>query len=309
MSRFEDEMAGEAAPGGCLAVEMVIRGRVRDIGGLNVARLLPYAKRRAIGPFVFFDRMGPVGFAPGTGLDVPPHPHIGLATLTYLFQGAIVHRDSLGTVATIRPGAVNLMTAGHGVAHSERTAPEDRPGGSVLDGVQIWLAQPKPEEQGAPGFAHHAAEDLPELRIGTGIILRVVAGEAYGARSPVEAPGGALCLDLALEDGTAFEVPDAAPERGLVVIDGAVLIDGEPHEAGMLAVLRAGSRPRLQAAGGAARVMLIGGPPLDGPRSMWWNFVASDPALIEDAKRDWASGDPRFPAVAEEDSRLPLPQS
>ncbi|MFD0387538.1 pirin family protein [Tistrella bauzanensis] len=153
MSRIDGARAGEAEPGGCAAVEMVIRGRARDIGGLNVARLLPYAKRRAVGPFVFFDRMGPVSFDPGTGLDVPPHPHIGLATLTYLFAGAIVHRDSLGTVMTIRPGAVNLMTAGHGVAHSERMAPEDRASGMVLDGVQIWLAQSQGDEQGAPASA------------------------------------------------------------------------------------------------------------------------------------------------------------
>lgn len=305
MSRIDGESAGEAEPGGCAAVEMVIRGRPRDIGGLNVARLLPYAKRRAVGPFVFFDRMGPVSFDPGAGLDVPPHPHIGLATLTYLFAGAIVHRDSLGTVMTIRPGAVNLMTAGHGVAHSERTAPEDRASGMVLDGVQIWLAQLQGDEQGAPGFSHHAADDLPELRIGAGVGLRVVAGEAFGARSPVPAPGGALCLDIMLDAGCAIEIPDDVPERALAIISGDAAIDGVVHEAGGLAVLRAGARPLVQATEAPARVMLIGGPPLDGPRAMWWNFVASDPALIEDAKRRWADGD--FPPVAEETSRLPLP--
>lgn len=287
------------------AVDLVITPRSRDLGeGFMVRRILPYAKRRHVGPFVFLDHMGPVDFAPGHGLDVRPHPHIGLATVTYLFEGEIMHRDSLGVVQPIRPGDVNWMVAGRGIVHSERTRDELRRSGTTLHGIQSWLALPQGHEEAAPDFRHHPAASLPEIER-RGARLRLIAGTAFGAVSPVQTFAPMFYLDVVLDDEAVLPLPEEYEERAVYVAIGMVTLDGERYEAGNMLVLRPGSRPQITAQG-PARLMLLGGAPLDGERHLWWNFVSSSKERIEQAKTDWRSG--RFAMVPGETEFIPLPE-
>lgn len=278
--------------------------RTRDLGGFEVRRALPSARRRMVGPFVFFDQMGPAVFGAGIGLDVRPHPHIGLATVTYLFDGELVHRDSLGTVQVIRPGAVNWMTAGQGIVHSERTPAESRTGGGRLFGIQTWVALPRPAEESAPAFAHTPAEELPSVD-GDGVRVRVIAGAIHGARSPVRVFSETLYADVALEPGARLEVPSEQEERAAYVVDGVVEESGASFAPGQLLVLRSGAQVVLRATAGA-RVLVLGGASMDGPRHIWWNFVSSSTERIEQAAADWTAG--RFASVPGETEFIPLPE-
>lgn len=281
----------------------LLKPHTKDLGGgFVVRRLLPALACPAIGPFVFFDHFGPIEAAPGANHDVRPHPHIGLATVTYLFEGAMMHRDSTGAVQRIEPGAINWMTAGRGIVHSERT-PDDLAGRARRShGLQLWCALPHDDEEAEPAFAHTPASGLPELEVG-GARLRVLAGEAFGARSPVAVRSPTLFLDLALEAGDALPLPLAA-ERGVYVVEGDVRLEGEPVPVHHLQRLAPGSEPMLSAEG-AARVAVIGGEPL-GARFMWWNFVSSRKERIVQAADDWAAG--RFPEVPGETEFIPLPE-
>ncbi|HUA57051.1 MAG TPA: pirin family protein [Candidatus Sulfotelmatobacter sp.] len=286
------------------ALETIIVPRSRDIGGFEVRRVLPAAKRRMVGPFVFFDQMGPAGFAPGAGLDVRPHPHIGLATVTYLFEGEQVHRDTLGTAQTIRPGDVNWMTAGRGIAHSERTDPALRRTGSRLAGIQSWVALPKAHEETEPAFVHHPSASLPLIEA-DGARVRLIAGALWGARSPLQTFSETLYADIALDADATLEIAADHAERALYPVDGVIALDGETYEAGQLLVLKPGAVITLGAFA-PARVMLLGGEPMDGPRHIWWNFVSSSAERIEQAKADWKAG--RFPKIPGDDVEfIPLP--
>ena len=288
-------------PGDWLETQIV--PRTHDIGGFEVRRALPSARRRMVGPFIFWDQMGPGELAPGHGLDVRPHPHIGLATVTYLFEGEILHRDSLGSVQAIRPGAVNWMTAGRGIAHSERSGDETRRTGQRVFGIQSWMALPSAHEETAPNFIHHPAETLPVVEA-EGKRVRVIAGQAYGARSPLKTFTETLYVDAALDPGARLPVPAEHAERAVYVAAGTVTVSGDRFEAGQLLVLRPGDAITLEAES-AARVLLLGGEPMDGPRHIWWNFVSSSKDRIEAAKADWKAG--RFTAVPGETEFIPLP--
>ncbi len=285
------------------AIHWRLTPHVKDIGGFTVCRLLPAARCRSVGPFIFFDHIGPALLEPDDGVDVRPHPHIGLATVTYLFEGALLHRDSLGSVQEIRPGDVNWMTAGRGIVHSERTPPALRLTGTALHGLQFWVALPQEHEQCDPAFQHCPAESLPRLD-GKGTSLLLIAGEAFGLRSPVQTLSPLFYADLRLKAGAGFVLTVEHAERALYPVAGTVRLDGEVLPPDELVVLAPGRPVRIEA-DSEARVMLLGGAPLDGPRHMWWNLVATDPALIEQAKRDWAEG--RFPLVPGETERIPLP--
>ncbi|MBP2233061.1 redox-sensitive bicupin YhaK (pirin superfamily) [Azospirillum agricola] len=287
------------------AIETIVVPRTSDIGGLEVRRALPSIQRRMVGPFVFLDQMGPALLRAGSGLDVRPHPHIGLATVTYLFEGEILHRDSLGTVRTIRPGAVNWMTAGSGIVHSERTPAEARDADNPLAGIQMWVALPRPLEEIAPAFAHHPADTLPVVE-GEGARVRLIAGDLYGRRSPVPTLSDMFYADAALDAGARLELPAAHEERAAYIASGRVTVAGDLFEAGRLLVFRPGD-PILFEAGEASRVLLLGGEPLDGPRRMWWNFVSSSQDRIEQAKEDWRAG--RFTPVPGEGEVIPLPET
>jgi len=295
-------MVGLLEPDG--PVEMVILGRARDLGGFEVRRVLPFAERRMVGPFIFLDQMGPVDFDPPAGLDVRAHPHIGLATVTYLFEGAILHRDSLGTEQVIRPGDVNWMTAGSGIAHSERTPGELRPAGARLYGIQSWVALPAAVEERTPGFAHHSKSDLPVVE-GEGLRVRLIAGALYGARSPVETASDLFHADAMMEPGARLEIPADWTERAAYLVSGAVAIGGQAFAAGQMMVLKPGARIVLTATA-PSRLMLLGGEPLEGPRYIWWNFVSSSKERLEVAKADWRAV--RFGAVPGESDPLPLPE-
>jgi redox-sensitive bicupin YhaK (pirin superfamily) len=281
--------------------------RPRDIGGFEVRRLLPAVRRRIVGPFVFFDHIGPSSLAPGQGLDVRPHPHIALATVTYLFEGEIVHRDSVGSVVPIRPGDVNWMIAGRGIAHSERTGPEQRREGPRLHGIQSWVALPLAHEETEPRFEHHPARTIPVVQR-EGAVLDVIAGTAYGARSPVSVLSPTLYVHARLDAGARLEVDDTHAERAVHVVEGAIVCDGRTFSAGTMIVLEDGANVTLAATNGAgARVMLLGGAPLEGERHLWWNFVSSSLERIERAKEDWTAG--RFPEVTGDTlERIPLPE-
>ena len=285
------------------AVNMLIEPRLRDIGNLHVRRILPFVRRRMVGPFIFFDHMGPTVFEAGTGLEVLPHPHIGLATLTYLFAGEIIHRDSLGFVQPIRPGDVNWMTAGLGIVHSERTPSEARTDGSRLDGIQSWVALPVSEEEREPSFQHHSASDLPVIER-DGATMRLVAGEAFGSRSPVETFSKMHYLDVDCRQSASVELPADLDERAVYVADGSVSISGDTYEKGQMLVLEDGLDVTLTIYSGA-RLTLLGGAPMDGERHVWWNFVSSSKERIERAKNDWANA--RFPEVPGETEFVPLP--
>jgi redox-sensitive bicupin YhaK (pirin superfamily) len=288
-----------------LVVETAIIPRERDLGdGFKVRRALPSPQCRSVGPFVFFDQMGPTGFRAGSGLDVRPHPHIGLATVTYLFAGEILHRDSLGTVQPIRPGAVNWMTAGSGIVHSERTPPEIRgQEGARLFGIQTWVALPKPHEETAPAFAHHAAETLPVIEQ-PGMRIRLIVGTLCGARAPVAVFSDMFYADAALAAEARLDLGAEHEERAIYVAEGSIQIAGASFDAGQLLTLRSGVTA-VVAAMQPSRLLLFGGEPLDGPRHLWWNFVSSSQERIEQAKEDWRAG--RFQRVPDETDFIPLP--
>ncbi|MEA3035177.1 MAG: hypothetical protein QOH04_936 [Sphingomonadales bacterium] len=275
-----------------------------DLGGFKVYRTLPHRERTTVGPFIFFDQMGPARLDPGKGIDVRPHPHINLATVTYLFAGAIDHRDSLGTFATIEPGAVNLMTAGRGITHSERSPAWLRPEGPELSGIQTWLALPTAKEEIEPAFEHVPEGRLPCVDA-TAAKARVVMGTLWGCTSPVTCHSETIYADIQLGAGGSMPVDPAADERALYVAEGEASLDGLPLERSVLYVLRPGTSATLRSAGGA-HVMLCGGAPLDGPRHVWWNFVSSRRERIQQAKEDWRDG--RFDLPPDDDNEfIPLP--
>lgn len=283
----------------------VITARERDLGGFTVRRVLPADGRQMVGPFIFFDHLGPAEFAPGSGIDVRPHPHIALATVTYLYSGALRHRDSLGNVQDIRPGDVNWMTAGRGIAHSERTPPPERAAGAPIHGIQSWFALPDGHEDVEPSFAHHAADDLPQLRL-DGVSLRIIAGQAFGLRSPVATLWPTLYADARLRDEAVLEVPDDHTERAAYVISGAIAVGAHTVLAGQMVILQEARTAPLRAIGDSV-VMLLGGERFPTPRYIWWNFVASTRERIEAAKQRWAAG--QFAPVPAETEFIPLPNS
>jgi redox-sensitive bicupin YhaK (pirin superfamily) len=286
------------------AIAQIIVPRSVDLGGFQVHRALPSARSRMVGPFIFFDHFGPAVLKTGDGMDVRPHPHIGLATVTYLFDGEIVHRDSLGSAMPIRPGAINLMTAGRGIVHSERTAPDHRDGGEPLHGLQLWVALPLKDEETAPAFAHTASADIPELRE-NGMTLRVIAGAMHGLRSPVVTSWDTLFAQAHLKADTILPVDVAYEERALYVIAGEIDIAGDRHGPERLLVLKPGDRIDVKAVGDA-HVVVVGGAAMDGPRHIWWNFVSSRKERIEAAKADWKAG--RFDLVPGDTAEfIPLP--
>jgi redox-sensitive bicupin YhaK (pirin superfamily) len=286
-------------------IETVILPRAHDVGGFEVRRALPAKEKQMIGPFIFFDQMGPGEFLTGQGLDVRPHPHIGLATVTYLFDGSIMHRDSLGTQLPIVPGDVNWMTAGRGIAHSERTDPDLRAHGNRLFGIQSWVALPKPMEEVDAAFVHHEAGSLPVLEDG-GVRLRLIAGDGWGIHSPVVTHSPLFYADASLTAGAVLPLPDQHEERGVYVVEGAVSVAGTRFDAGRMLLFRRGDRLAVQAGPDGARLLLLGGALMDGPRYIFWNFVSSSRDRIEQAKADWKGG--RFGAVAgDEHEFIPLP--
>ncbi|MGS0743338.1 pirin family protein [Glaciimonas sp. GG7] len=288
------------------SIEQIIHPQIRDIG-FPIRRLLPAAQVRTVGPFVFFDHMGPVTFATeGTSGDVRPHPHIGLATVTYLFSGAMVHRDSLGSVQRIVPGDINWMTSGRGIVHSERVPEDIRQQGVTVQGLQMWVALPKKEEETAPGFWHYPAADIPTVRF-EGAEIRVLVGQAFGQTSPVKTHSATLYVAANLRAGAHLPLGTDYAERAIYVISGALSVDGETIEQGTLIVLAPDAKVTLVATNDTA-LMLLGGEPLDGPRFLWWNFVASTKERLEAAKTAWANQQQDvFPNVPGETEFIPLP--
>ena len=281
---------------------LAIVPRTHDLGdGFRVRRALPHAERRSVGPFVFFDHMGPVALAPGRGLDVRPHPHVGLATVTYLFEGEIVHRDSLGSVQAIRPGAVNWMTAGRGIVHSERTAPELRARGHRVHGLQIWIGLPREHEEAEPSFAHHP--ELPVME-DNGVAMRLILGDLLGLASPVATLSPTFYADVSLAPARRFALPSGPDERAIYVVEGAIEVGGHGVPMGEMRVFDAGVEV-VAAAREPARFVAFGGAPLDGPRYVWWNFVSSSRERIHAAAEDWRAG--RFAKVPGETEFIPLP--
>lgn len=274
------------------AVELVIEARARPVGNVQVARVLPVAQRRQVGPFVFLDHMGPVSFAPGNGIDVAPHPHIGLSTVTYLFEGEILHRDSLGSVQLIRPGEVNLMTAGRGVVHSERSEQAWRASGGTLHAAQLWLGLPLAHEEEAPSFEHRSSQALPLVSL-PGAQVRVLLGAVFGARSPTIHPADPLLLDVQLEAGASLELPPGE-QRALCAIEGELAVGAQTCARDQMLVFKP-SVPAIVKANQHSRFLLLGGPPLDGPRLIDWNFVSSSKERIEEAKANWRAR--AFPLV------------
>ena len=305
MSWLPCEDAGSANAGACRQVDTVIVPRARDLGGFEVRRALPSAKRQMVGPFIFFDQMGPAELLVGNGIDVRPHPHIGLSTVTWLLDGEIMHRDSVGSVQPIRPGEVNWMTAGAGIAHSERTPDELRPTGSKLFGLQTWLALPRANEETAPSFRHFSADELPVIS-GEGKHVVLIAGAGWGERSPVGVFSETIYADARLDQGAVLPIPPEHEERAIYVIDGDIEITGDRFSAGGLLILHPGDAIAVKAVSDA-RLMVIGGAPMDGPRHIWWNFVSSDRNRIEQAKADWKAG--RFDQVVGDGEFIPLPES
>lgn len=276
-----------------------------DLGGFKVHRTLPNKERTMVGPFIFFDQMGPARLGPGQGIAVRPHPHINLATVTFLFSGAIDHRDSLGTVQRIEPGAVNLMTAGRGIAHSERSPADERAAGPHLDGIQTWLALPRAKEEMLPDFQHVAADDLPELDA-DGIRMKLVMGDWEGLSSPVTQHSATIYAAIELAPGAAMVINHEADERALYLMDGDAAVDGRGLATQNLTVLAPGYLPLLTSIGGA-RLMLCGGAPMDGQRHVWWNFVSSSRDRINEAKRAWRAGEFTLPPD-DHDEFIPLPE-
>ncbi len=289
----------------CDAIEHVIVPRARDLGGFEVRRALPSARKQMIGPFIFFDQMGPAEFLLTNGIDVRPHPHIGLATVTYLFEGEVFHRDSLGTAVAIRPGALNLMSAGRGIVHSERETAEAKSKPRRLFGIQAWAALPKSHEETAPSFLHYGADDLPRIE-GEGKRVRLIMGDAYGQSSRVTFPHATLYAEAVLAPGAVLPFDADYDERGIYIASGEIDIAGDTFGAGRLLVFKPGDRISILALSNA-RLMLLGGEPMDGPRHIWWNFVSSSKDRIEAAKADWQAR--RFALVpGDEKEFIPLPE-
>ncbi|CAM5773407.1 hypothetical protein LMIY3S_04168 [Labrys miyagiensis] len=299
----DDPIAGDAFS--CNAVEMQIIARSRDLGGFAVRRALPSSRRRLVGPFVFLDHFGPSIFRPGEAFDVRPHPHIGLSTVSYLFDGAIVHRDSLGYTETTRPGEISLMTAGRGIVHSERTGLEDRQHGFSMLGLQAWVALPQSLEEGKPSFEHYDALKIPE-HSAEGKTVRVMMGSAYGLASPVRQDWSTLYVDVALEAGAKLPVDAETEERAIYIVSGEVDLAGDRFGVGSLLILRPGDALMVRAVT-PARLVLVGGATLDGQRYIWWNFVSSSKERIEQAKEDWRQG--RFTTVPGDPEFIPLPET
>ncbi|WP_394827407.1 pirin family protein [Pendulispora albinea] len=288
------------------SVDLAIEARARDLGGFSVRRVLPAMQRRLVGPFIFFDHMGPVQFAPGDGITVRPHPHIGLATVTYLFEGEILHRDSLGSEQAIRPGDVNWMVAGSGIAHSERMSEAIRASGSKLHGIQSWIALPTEHEESAPTFEHHPARTLPILQR-PGVTLHVIAGTAYGQTAPTRVLSPTIYVHARFEAGAELAIDEEHEQRAIYAVTGSFQCDGRDLHEGTMLVLhpRAHATVRAKTAGD---VMIVGGAPIDGPRHIFWNFVSSSKERIERAKADWRER--RFPLIPGDDREfIPLPEA
>lgn len=294
----------EELAGSCRAIERIIRPKDHDLGEFSVRRALPSAQQRMVGPWIFFDHMGPAEFAPGRGIDVRPHPHINLATVTYLFEGEMLHRDSLGNELAIRPGAINLMVAGRGIVHSERQRDQIKAKGNRLDGLQLWLALPDADEETEPAFHHYPADQIPQVDI-SGVAVRVLIGEAYGAHSPVRIFAKTLYVEAVLKMGQQLVLPDGMAERALYVVSGRLTAMGSVIDTHSMAVL--GPDPGVMVkAEQDSRIAVIGGESV-GPRHIWWNFVSSRKARIEQAKADWRAG--AFAKVpGDEYEFIPLPE-
>ncbi len=293
------------------AVERLIDGRKKDLGGFHVARVLPVAQRRLVGPFIFFDEMGPARFEPGKGIDVRPHPHIGLATVTYLFEGEMDHRDSLGVFQTIYPGDVNWMTAGRGIVHSERTGEAARKAGFSLHGIQTWVALPEAAEESEPAFHHHKAAELPAFEEG-GARMRLILGSAYGHEAPVKVFSPIFYAHAEAPAGALFPAPEEHEDRAVYVVSGRAMVDGVEVGAGVMAVLNPGEAATIEALEDS-RLMLLGGAALPGGRFIEWNFVSSRQERIETAKADWRASagagwaDTVFRLPDGEHEHIPLP--
>lgn len=283
----------------------LLKPHTKDLGGFEVRRLLPGHPDKLVGPFIFFDHMGPAQLPAGGGVDVRPHPHIGLATVTYLFEGAFMHRDSLGTVQRIEPGAVNWMTAGRGIVHSERSPDDLRPGGPKLHGIQTWVALPQAHEETEPAFSHHPKESIPLITM-PGVYMHLIAGTAFGRTSPTPTYSPIFYLAVEMEAGAAFELPREHEERAVYVVCGDVSVADVTLPERHMGVAAQDTHVRVVARS-AARVMLIGGSKLDGDRHIWWNFVSSSPKLMDEAAARWENGD--FPRVPGESEFIPLPNT
>ena len=292
------------------AIETLIVPRSRDLGGFEVRRALPAPKRQMVGPFIFFDQAGPAEFLTGQGVDVRPHPHTGLGTVTYLFRGDFHHRDSTGADQIIRPGELNWMVAGRGVSHSERTTAAARSGPNSLFGIQTWLALPDRDEDMEPMFEHHGRDALPMIE-DAGVSVRLVLSEAWGARAPARMFSETFYADAKLDPGRRLPMPDDHEDRGIYIVEGSIRVAGQAFEAGRMMVFRPGDRITVEAGERGARLMLLGGATLPGPRYIWWNFVASSRERIEQAKADWRAGkwgEGRFDLpVDDRDEHIPLP--
>jgi redox-sensitive bicupin YhaK (pirin superfamily) len=297
-----DPILGDAPS--CDALELMIVPRTRDLGdGFQVRRALPHGKRQMVGPFIFFDHFGPVQFVAGKGMDVRPHPHIGLATVTYLFDGSIMHRDSEGNIQEIQPGAMNLMTAGRGIAHSERTPDVERANGQSMLGLQSWIALPAGKEEIAPSFQHYGAATLPTVQ-DKGFSAKIIAGKSFGVASKVEMVSDWFYVEVALDAGMSAPLDADHEERAIYLVDGEVEIAGDKFVAPQLLIFRPGDRITVKALR-KTRMMFLGGSALEGPRHIWWNFVSSSKERIEQAKADWKAG--RFEHVPGEHEFIPLP--
>jgi redox-sensitive bicupin YhaK (pirin superfamily) len=299
----KDPAAGDTH--GCDAIANVIVPRTVDLGDFEVRRALPSARTRMVGPFIFFDHFGPAEFRAGAGLDVRPHPHIGLSTVSYLFDGEIMHRDSLGTAIAIKPGEVNWMTAGRGIVHSERTGPEKRAAGGPIHGLQMWVGLPAAKEEMDPDFAHHETSEFPVVN-DTGKTVRVVVGSLYGATSPVPTVHETIFGDVHLKAGATVPLEAGHEERAIYILDGEIEIAGDKFGGGQLLVFKPGDVIALTATRDS-HFVIIGGAPMDGPRHIWWNFVSSRKERIEQAKADWKAG--HFQKVpGDEIEFIPLPE-
>jgi redox-sensitive bicupin YhaK (pirin superfamily) len=299
----KDPAAGDSH--GCEAIANVIVPRTVDLGDFAVRRALPSARTRMVGPFIFFDHFGPAEFRAGAGLDVRPHPHIGLSTVSYLFDGEIMHRDSLGTAIAIKPGEVNWMTAGRGIVHSERTGPEKRAAGGPIHGLQMWVGLPADKEEMDPGFAHHETREFP-IVTDAGKTVRVVVGSLYGAKSPVPTVHETIFGDVRLKAGVTVPLDANHEERAIYILDGEIEISGDKFGGGQLLVFKPGDVIALTATRDS-HFVIIGGAPMDGPRHIWWNFVSSRKDRIEQAKADWKAG--HFQKVpGDEIEFIPLPE-
>ena len=292
------------------SIETLIVPRARDLGDFEVRRALPAPQRQMVGPFIFFDQMGPAEFVTGQGIDIRPHPHIGLATVTYLYKGKFHHRDSLGTDQWIEPGAVNLMTAGHGVTHSERVDGDMLKAPYDLFGIQTWIALPEDQEDKPADFVHVPKSELPLLE-GEGKEVRLILGHAWGERAPAATPSEMFYADAALQPGAIIPLPDDHEDRGIYVVEGSVEVAGTSYETGQMMIFRPGDRLGVRAGPSGARILLLGGATLGGPRHIWWNFVASSKERIEAAKEAWREGDwehGRFSLPpTDRDEFIPLP--